>query len=483
MKFSFVVGSVITSGLCWYFANELSGNYWYFLWVAPVPILITSFRLSAKAAFFVALISYLLGRLSWLPYLLTVLPIPLAIFFTVFLPLIFALIVLLTRKIVLRDQNGWSVFAFPVFLCLFEFLLFKFSPDGTAGSISYTQSNFLPAVQVASVTGILGISFLVTLFPSAIAVGSHFRFRRPRGPLMIAFLLICISIIFGIIRVNSTSSNQRELKAGLAVLDEKFHSETDHPDTAKEMNSANLYVAEVRRLARQGAQVVVLPEKIVSTIPATETALKNIFLNAATSDQVAIVAGYTQFMDDNSKQNRALVISAKGELLSDYQKVNLFEGEVRSGFIPGDNISAFDLHNISSGVAICKDMDYSGFIRKYDKNNVGVMYVPAWDFIKDDWLHSRMAILRGVENGYAVVRTARQGALTISDYKGKILYEASSANNRKVALAGQFPLVRTKTIYSRFGDWFGYLIAIIAIIFILLRLNAKNAPNPKIKPA
>jgi apolipoprotein N-acyltransferase len=111
------------------------------------------------------------------------------------------------------------------------------------------------------------------------------------------------------------------------------------------------------------------------------------------------------------------------------------------------------------------------------------MYVPAWDFIKDDWLHSRMAILRGVENGYAVVRAARQGALTISDYKGKILYEASSANNRKVALAGQFPLVRTKTIYSRFGDWFGYLIAITAIIFILLRLNAKKPQNPKIKPA
>ena len=144
MKFSFVVGSVITSGLCWYFANELSGNYWYFLWVAPVPILITSFRLSAKAAFFVALIAYLLGRLSWLPYLLTVLPIPLAIFFTVFLPLIFVLIVLLTRKIVLRDQNGWSVFAFPAFWCLFEFLFVQFSPDGTAGSISYTQSNFLP---------------------------------------------------------------------------------------------------------------------------------------------------------------------------------------------------------------------------------------------------------------------------------------------------------------------------------------------------
>src|SRR6185295_9724681 len=214
MKFYFVAGAVITSGLCWYFANDLSGNYWFLLWVAPIPVLITSFRLSAKGTFLVAFIAYLLGRLSWLPYLLAVLPVPLAVFFTVLLPLIFALIVLLTRKIVLQDRIGWSVFAFPVFECLFEFLLFKFSPDGTAGSIAYSQSNFLPVVQVASVTGILGISFLVTLFPSAIAVGSHFRFRRMKGSIVIALLLIFIALIFGIVRLSSKSSGEAGLTAG-----------------------------------------------------------------------------------------------------------------------------------------------------------------------------------------------------------------------------------------------------------------------------
>jgi len=483
MKFPFVAGAVITSGLCWYFANDLSGNYWYLLWAAPIPVLITSFRLPAKGAFFVAFIAYLLGRLSWLPYLLTVLPVPLAVFFTVLFPLIFALIVLMTRKIVLQAPLGWSVFAFPVFECLFEFLLFRFSPDGTAGSIAYSQSNFLPAVQVASVTGILGISFLVTLFPAAIAIGSHFRFRRMKGSIVIALLLIFIALIFGIMRLNSKSSGEAGLTAGLAVLDEKFHSESDHPDTSKEMQTANLYAAEIARLAQQGAQIVVLPEKIVTAMPTTGTTIKNIFLDAASGGHVAIVAGYTQFTNDNTKQNRALVISAKGELLSDYQKVNLFEGEARGGFIPGNDISVFDLNSIASGVAICKDMDYSGFIRKYDKNNPLVMYVPAWDFIKDGWLHSRMAILRGVENGYAIVRTARQGQLTISDHKGKVLYEASCTNNKPAALIGKFPLVSTKTIYSQFGDWFGYLIVITAAIFILLRPKRKNIPKPeKLRP-
>jgi len=480
MKLSFVAGAVATSGLCWYFANDLSGNYWYLLWIAPVPVLITSFRMSSKWTFFVACIAYLLGRLSWLPYLLTVLPIPLAIFFTLLLPLIFALIILLTRKIVLRDRGGWSVFAFPVFWCLFEFLLFKFSPDGTAGSISYAESNFLPVVQIASVTGILGVSFLVTLFPSVIAVGSHFRFQRMKGPLAAAILLIVGSMVFGIVRLNEKSSNKAELTAGLAVLDEKFHSETDHPDTTKEMQTTNLYADAITTLAQQGAQVVVLPEKIVNATTATEATVKDIFLRAAISNHTAIVTGYTQLMNDKTRLNKALVISPKGDLLSDYQKVNLFEGEARSGFVPGNQISVFDLHNIGSGVAICKDMDYSGFIRKYDKNHPLIMYVPAWDFIQDGWLHSRMAIMRGVENGYVIVRAARQGQLTISDYKGKVLYETSCTNNKAAGLVGMFPLVETKTIYRQFGDWFGYLIAITAIIFIVLRQNARISRSRQI---
>jgi apolipoprotein N-acyltransferase len=85
--------------------------------------------------------------------------------------------------------------------------------------------------------------------------------------------------------------------------------------------------------------------------------------------------------------------------------------------------------------------------------------------------------LRGVENGYAIVRTARQGELTSSDHMGKVLYEADCTNSKGAVLTGKFPLVTTKTIYSQFGDWFGYLIAITAIIFILLRLKRKKYPK------
>jgi apolipoprotein N-acyltransferase len=330
-----IVAAIIISGLCWYLSCDLSGNYWYLLWVAPIPVLLLAFHVSAKQAFVFAFVAYLIGRLSWLPYLLTVLPVPPAILFTILLPLIFAVVVMLTRKIVLAKSQGWSAFAFPVLWSSFEFLLFKFSPDGTAGSIAYSQANFLPIVQIAAVTGILGITFLVTLFPSAVAVAIYYRnSKKMITPLSIIFLLIVIPIIFGVIRMNNESSNQNVITVGLATVDEKFHSETNNPKFEDELRVAKLYAEQVAKLAKQGAQVVVLPEKIVNVVPEFSFPVKSTIANAATNNHITIVVGYTQFKD-SIKQNMALVISPEGKLLADYQKVNLFEGEARNGFIPG----------------------------------------------------------------------------------------------------------------------------------------------------
>ena len=205
--------AILFSGICWYLSFDLSGNYWYLLWVAPIPALLVSFRSTAKQSFTIAAIAYLIGRLSWLPYLLSVLPVVLAIIFTLLFPLIFALIILVVRKIVLVQQNMWSAFAFPVFFCLFEFIFFSFSKDGTAGSIAYTQANFLSLIQVASITGIIGISFLVTLFPSAIAVAIYYSHKKKiRLHLLIICLFILATISYGAIRINTVQQNKNSIK-------------------------------------------------------------------------------------------------------------------------------------------------------------------------------------------------------------------------------------------------------------------------------
>jgi hypothetical protein len=53
-------------------------------------------------------------------------------------------------------------------------------------------------------------------------------------------------------------------------------------------------------------------------------------------------------------------------------------------------------------------MDFPALSREYAADGANLMLVPAWDFNVDGWLHSRMAVLRAVENGFALARPNRR---------------------------------------------------------------------------
>ena len=469
----FIIASIVFSGLCWYFSNGLNGDLFYLLWLAPIPVLVISFRSTGTASLVISFIAYLIGRISWFSYLVMVATVAPAIIFTVALSLFFALIVVITRWTVIKMSSWYSVFAFPVFFTTFEFLVIKFSPDGTAGSIAYSQSNFLPVIQIASVTGILGITFLVTFLPSAIAVAWHYhREKSKRQYIGVATIVIVIPVfLFGVIR-SSGKSGRNTINAGLVVLDEKFHNITDHPDFQKERLMTEYYAKEISNLAAQGAELIVLPERAINLTKETDDSIISILGNTAKQKHVFIITGYTNFRSV-PERNSALVINTAGNPVVDYNKVHLVKG-LEHEFTPGSEPGLFRLNNVDAGTAICKDLDFPDYIKKYGKSNTGILCIPAWDFVKDDWLHARMAVLRGVENGFSEIRTARQGRLTISDCYGRVTSEANSSNGGRTTLIGKVSLQKRNTIYTRFGEWFGTFNLIAAACIILLARKNKG---------
>ncbi|MEO6357046.1 MAG: hypothetical protein ABIU77_11455, partial [Ferruginibacter sp.] len=91
-----------------------------------------------------------------------------------------------------------------------------------------------------------------------------------------------------------------------------------------------------------------------------------------------------------------------------------------------------------------------------------------------DWLHSRMAVLRGVENGFSEVRTARLGRLSISDFCGRVTAEANSSNGKKTSLIGEVISGNKNTIYTRFGDWFAIVITVAAVFLVLISIGKRR---------
>jgi apolipoprotein N-acyltransferase len=128
------------------------------------------------------------------------------------------------------------------------------------------------------------------------------------------------------------------------------------------------------------------------------------------------------------------------------------------------------------GLQICKDMDFPALSREYARDGANLLLVPAWDFVRDGWLHARMAALRGVENGFALARAARNGLLMLSDDRGRIVAEMTTAQGRFVSVSGKLSVARDKTLYTKTGDWFAWIcITGFALLLMSRVLKAKNS--------
>ena len=283
---------VLLSGLCFYFGFSLNGNFGCLIWIAPIPVLYISLIVKPRQAFVVAFIAYLIGRMSWFSYLKRVMPIVPAILLTLLLPLIFALIILATRKIVLKSQHWFSVFAYPVLFTAFEYIVFIFSHDGTAASIGYTQSNYLFLIQIASLTGLLGISFLISFIPSSLALAYYFK-NSKKTVFTLVFLLILLlgdSIIYSLIRLGKPSEG-KTVNIGMVALDERSYKGIYQNDPAVKLKVAELYLLEIYKLADQGAEIILIPEKVIFVNDSTIKDILNKFTDLAISRHIRIIIG------------------------------------------------------------------------------------------------------------------------------------------------------------------------------------------------
>src|SRR5262249_2314530 len=152
---------------------------------------------------------------------------------------------------------------------------------------------------------------------------------------------------------------------------------------------------------------------------------------------------------------------------------------LEDGYATGTGYKVLNQPSGIWGIAICKDMDFPELARENGKRGVGLLLVPAWDFTIDDWLHSRMAVLRGVESGFTLARSAKQGRLSINDNRGRVLAETVDSTTGFAVLDSVAPVAHEATLYVRYGNWFAWIclagsVCIIALLFAKKRALAES---------
>lgn len=96
------------------------------------------------------------------------------------------------------------------------------------------------------------------------------------------------------------------------------------------------------------------------------------------------------------------------------------------------------------------------------------MVVPALDFTVDAWSQSRVQLMRAVENGYSMARPARLGYLLLADPHGRVLGQTRADTSAPVvSVTADLPLRTGTTLYTRWGDWFGYLCLLGTVLAVV----------------
>ena len=285
--------------------------------------------------------------------------------------------------------------------------------------------------------------------------------RDEKRSLAIAVGLVLVAVLgFGAWRLHSTAASDAVM-VGLVASDlpQNILPE-EHADTLRLLRE---YADVAQKLASQGAKVVVMPEKVAVVLDSDLPEVDSLFKSVATQTRASVIIGVIH-PTVNAKLNEARLYSPDGQIRT-YEKHHMLP-PFESSFKVGTDLIEWNEPSGRWGITICKDMDFPRLSRDYGNDGTGLLLVPAWDFVVDGWLHGRMGILRGVESGFSMARAPKQGILTVTDNRGRVLAERETSTAPFASLLAAVPVRHDATIYARFGDWFAWANVVLLIVLI-----------------
>jgi len=438
--------------------------------LAPIPVLWFGFGAMRVwwVVFLTAFGAMAIGTANILPAYAGVLP-PLVLVIGMVLPsLAFAASVLGGRFVAARLAPISGVIAFAALWTGFDYLAAQ-GPNGAALSPAYSQLALPWMVQSASVFGLWIITAVMGLFAAGLAMGLA---RRQAGFAVFAVAILALNLFYGHWRMANAPKGEI-VRVGLAGDDGLIASGLKD-DEARTLAVTKAYAAAGKILAQQEANLIVFPEKIAVVRSVWRSTVNAEFETLAHIGHALVVvgvderAGAKDRAKDSPRQNNALIYFANGAMPQSYTKRRLVP-VLEQTFTPGSQ--SFMLAG-GTGVAICKDMDFPAMLRNDAMVGPNLYAVPAWDFDKDaDW-HARLAIMRGVENGFAVARAANNGLLTLSDAYGRVLAVKRTSEGGMVMLRGDLQRGPGKTPYAAIGDLLAYLALALSLLLLAVAFFA-----------
>ena len=420
--------------------------------------------------------------------------------FVVMMCLSNALILLTERLLAPRLKGFVSTLVFPLVLVTVQYIMTLTSPYGSFGSLAYSQYGNLPLLQILSVTGLPGITFLLAWFASVVnwTWEQQFEWKKIwRGVVTYASLLAVILLAGGAPLISPPVSDTVRVAAIPAT--EIFEMSQDTQDSAERLLSGEITETELEsirtefnaniddllerseREALAGASIVFWSEGASYVLKEDETALIERGCTLARQEEIYLgMALATLTSGQSLVENKTVLIEPSGEIAWEFFKARPVPGEP---VVRGDGeILTLDTPYGKIAAAICFDMDFPNLIRQAGEAGVDVMFAPSNEEEGVTPLEMRMATFRAIENGFSLVRPTSNGFSVATDYHGRVLAYTDYFTSEDPVMIAYVPTKGRSTIYSQVGDVFGWLCvagSIAVIGWVLVRRKvAKSPPKP-----
>jgi len=370
------------------------------------------------------------------------------------------------------------------------------NPFGTAGSAAYSQYGSLPLLQLVSVTGIWGLTFLISWLAPVV---NQFWERGWSGaavqaPAVLLVTAITVALLFGGARLAFAAPESETVRVAALAPDRRL-SELAYsaPDLAsgsqaERASARNEHFPPVlddlfhrsEREALAGAKIIAWSEAAARTLQEDQAEVVARAADLARKHRVYLQVSMIVQLPSGSEasggprnENHAVLLDPSGSIVWDYQKLKPTPGDGQDpavGVIPTVDTPYGRLATI-----ICQDDFFPGLVRQAGAADVDILLVPSSDWDSVAAWHAQQAPFRAVENGVALVRPTRQGISLATDGQGRLLGHKSDyfvADDQTLVVS--VPTQGNDTWYSEVGDVFAYTSAVGLLVLAGAALRPKR---------
>lgn len=452
-------------------------------WLALVPLLMTITTAPVARHYLLALPFGLIWSTavhSWYP---DILPPALGCLLIVAVGAFYAGLIQLGAWLQDRLLGVLKLLALPITWAAVEFVKFV-APvvrDWWFVLLAKSQWRFPPALQVLSLTGFPGLSFLLMLANVALTalLLRALRERKVEWAGVAALVIVAVVIGWGALSIPTPPADTITIAAltDLANQDPAIGmggegSDASYVATTPEMSQAifDVDAALTRQVAGQRSAFVVWPENEFAQVTDAGMMAQLGALAAETNayivaDVVSTASGrpVADFAAADDLYDTAILYGPDGNEIGRRPKINITSGEADHGFIPGPRTyPVFDTPHGAVGIGVCWDRHRLFITRELARSGAQIVLMPADDdFGANPWFpsyHASDVVFRAIENRVAFATGTTSGLSVVVDPYGRIVAEGSI--NERGVIAGEVFTVPGQTLYTRRGDWFGWVMVV-----------------------